>query len=378
MLSDEVIKTFKKKSYCIIQDQSSLIERKRYNYYKKVQQPIIDELNEKNTLIEIETKSYSDHKGEKYPQYTIYFDKNKVNIEIITSLTEFVSEILKIDNKPSTYIYYRGHSDWKYPFKPSIYREENRNILNNEDKMFRDIISSKPHFFNDCATTLEKLVKMQHHGLPTRLLDLTENPLIALFFACSSNRNKDKQGEVTVFNVAENKLKYYDSDTVSVLANLVKSPIEFDINRNTSDYYTTKKFDFSFPDKNDEKSERELLNEKEDILKLLHNIREDKPYFLDRIDPQHLKNYSLVVKPKMAIDRIINQSGAFVLYGINSSKRNCAEMNINVKGYKSRVLIIPSIFKEDILDQLKLFNINESSVFCDIDSTAKFFKDKYK
>lgn len=371
MLSDLTIKVFKKKGYCVLQDDSSLLEHKDYDYDKEIHRLIINELKGEKKSIEVGIMSYPDNKTENYPQYTIYYNKDRVDLTIVTNLTEFVSNIINTDSKTSSYIYYRGHSNWEYLFRPSIYRKENVNILRNEDKLFRDIISSKPHFFNDCMTTLDKLVKLQHHGLPTRLMDLTENPFIALFFACNSG--KSTQGEVTIFKIPEGRFKYYDSDTVSVLANLAKSPIDFDANKN--DYVYDEDESLSLFKTSDEVKE---FNKKEEVRKLVHNIREEKSYFLNRVDPKHLKNYSVVVKPKMAIDRIINQSGAFVLFGINAKKDICSELNINEKGYKPKVFIIPSNCKKDILEQLKLFNINDSTVFCDIDSTARFFKDKYK
>lgn len=49
----------------------------------------------------------------------------------------------------------------------------------------------RPEAFQGLKSNFEILAKMQHFGLPTRLLDFTLNPLIALYSACSESPSKD-------------------------------------------------------------------------------------------------------------------------------------------------------------------------------------------
>jgi len=272
----------------------------------------------------------------------------------IGSIRTFINILDDIKFSKDYIYFYRGHSNYSFKLEPSIYR--NDGLINNEDKIFREIILRCPDDFEDNTVTFQKLVKMQHYSLPTRLLDITENSLTALFFAC---QDSNTDGEVLIFKIHKDDVKYFDSDTVSVLSNISKLSSSFEVLQNSSNNITE-------------------FNKQENIELLLHEIQQEKHFFSPVINPVHI-NSVLCVKPKLDNQRIIRQEGAFFLFGIENNKKNCANFPIDKIYYpNAERLIINASKKENILKQLKRLGINNSSVFPEIDNIAKDIKETYE
>lgn len=278
----------------------------------------------------------------------------------ITKLSEFTDTLVKINSEEEKTLFFRGHSNKNYELKPTLYRKERYYL--SEHKIFREAILNCPQDFNNCKSAIEILVKMQHYGVPTRILDLSRNALTALFFACHSSQNED--GEVIILNIPNEEICYYDSDKISVISNLAKLDMNF-----------TYDFDENFDYNNHRHVE--YVNQQY-FGYLLHSIKEEKPHFQDIINPKHLEKV-LAVQVKLDNPRIIKQNGAFLVFGVEKEKSEPSKINQDwILKPLSQNVIIPAKSKKDILRELEILGINYSTLFPELDDQADYIKNKYK
>lgn len=268
----------------------------------------------------------------------------------IGAISTFLDHLKKLDVADGMLLYFRGHSKSSYKLEPSIYR--NTGWIANEAAMIKELILRCPNDFSGGLSTFQCLVKMQHYGLPTRLLDITSNPLVALYFACETHDTDDKDGEVIVFGYDVDQVKYFDSDTVSVVANLSRRSV-----------------DFTVPDVTDIVA----FNESEGIKLLLHDIRQDKPHFAPIIRSTDLERV-VCVKPMLDNPRIIRQEGAFLLFGCNEQKQRPA--GLEAKTILGR-LIINRDKKKELSNHLETLGVSKATMFPEIEHVAKHIKDAY-
>ena len=195
---------------------------------------------------------------------------------LVSSVSEYIGLISLIANANEDLttgdtIIYRGMANETYDLRPGLARIKNLSE-DTEQYLVNEFITRKPDAFANLSD-FDALAKMQHYGLPTRLLDFSTNPLVALYFACEGLF--DKRGRI----LCHNTFLQNDSDKyVRAICNAIfRKP--FDEN-----YY----------------AEEYLCDEYLSLEQYLMTA--------------YLIQETMVVRPKYWNQRIANQAGVFMIF----------------------------------------------------------------
>ncbi len=298
------------------------------------------------------------------------FGKKIENIGTADSLVDFINYLkkIKIDTNTST-LFFRGETkDYgATALLPQLFRLEG--WLNNEHDLLNDYVAKFPEIFPKGTSTFEIMVYADHYGLPVRLLDITSSAFTGLFMACYNYKGQEEtspenDGVVYIFKVKNEEIKNWNSDKVTLLSNIA---------RMESNFLTTGK------------NESTNLTEKDWWMwmkNLMHTIKDEKPDFYYMYPKTKMSKYKtdfdkiVCVRPKMINTRILNQKGAYFLFGINGKKSDYKNLKFD-ETVEIFSITISGKQKSNFLTLLANCGCDKMTMFPDMENVCDAIRSKY-
>ena len=265
--------------------------------------------------------------------------------------------------------YFRGETQNGWELRPSVMRS---NLGKYESQMLHELIARRPVEFSNLPSALDKWVLAQHHGLRTRFLDITRNPLVGLFYACENQSDKSCDGRLHVFAVPRPLIKPYNSDTISIISNLGRLPSEYQD-------LILGKYQIEIPKSLQRKDLLKVSQYRTAMRRLYQLIQEEKPNFEERIDIADFYRV-VVVEPQQYSERVRVQSGAFLASAFHErfERDEVLEVNSGIPVYAHYRFTIPSESKPTILEELQLMGITREVLFPSLDESARVVIDSMR
>lgn len=292
--------------------------------------------------------------------------KNGVEINSVGSFLDILKNKKEAEEENSYTYFFRGQAAEYWDISSSIFRE---NMLGIEHELLKIPLTKIPTEFDLSQSTFDLMTKYQHYGLCTRLLDITTNPLVALYFACKimgsekyekENRDNNKKDEdrepwgIVYYKKAYPD--YADRTEVKIVAKIAQYNLE---NTNSIQEIIIKLY-------------------KDGIISLEEKNRWIQPKNYSKFIDIIQKNYTII--PTYNNTRLAKQNGAFLLPSMYTVVKDRDEYKItktcgSLKGeFEEEFFYIDGDNKYKILQELDICNINEYTLFPELEHQLNYIK----
>jgi len=276
----------------------------------------------------------------------------------VSNTSEYIELVKTINEEELGNIWLRGHSSASHRLLPGVLRDTVPLTSSRGDKLTGDEIlfssgnsvtglcaermleefkrKSLPFLDREPSNDFEWLFLMQHHGVPTRLLDWTTNALVALFFAVES---LNPENHVSDENASK---EFLDDNELSEDGAAV-----FVINPST-------------------------INGKTILSSHPIDVSENYDEWSHYVKPMEFEDTFLplcVLAPHIS-PRIRAQSGTFTLHGANIW---ALDYYTNLRPL-IRKIFIPYSCANEIREELTILGITQSFIYPDLDGISKEIK----
>lgn len=251
----------------------------------------------------------------------------------IYSLSEFVAEVEKLDGH-----YYRGEAtEFEQKNVASGYRWMGRN-----HESFDSLLELRKKYYQEIGYSLsimdvENFISYsQHHGLPTELLDVTRNALVALYFACDTYKENENECDGYVYSLDKNRVVDFEKQIIT--KNIEKQNINFH-NKVINKFFSCNSWTWGAWD-NDLEFLHEFLKLIDDTSSLLEYIKKSnmctKDFlhtFFKNYNPS-LKDYNSAAPDPYGNNKKINDiTNLFV----NAMAEECSKAKNNIEEFKDEI-----------------------------------------
>ncbi|HDY7622086.1 TPA: FRG domain-containing protein [Vibrio vulnificus] len=254
----------------------------------------------------------------------------------VSSVAQFIELIEEINVKQI--LWFRGIPDVSYKPVPGIIWKK---LLKHESAMEHDfLIAYKSYVERPDLNSWDIYSMMQHHGLPTRLLDWSESPLVALYFALTSEPTKEGSRGVWVLNPSS-------LNTLSTTRGELYCPAAIVAKKFTVGDGNTVSFDAYLP-----------------------------PNLTPSDDDLTYPTYPLAIYASKQAKRIANQRGCFTVHG--SDKRSINEFLDEESCYLVEIKLPSETDRLRMISTLDSMGVDEEFIYQDLDSLCERIQRRWK